>query len=112
MTQAQTIKIDRKSYVLLPRQEYQELLAMAHGVKLPGYPPAANDGNRPALEFARISLARKLIVRRLAAGWTQEQLARKAKVRVETISRLESAKHNPQAATIELIETAFEKAGV
>lgn len=109
---AQTITLDNKTYFILPRQEYQELLARANGAKLPAYPPAAADGSRPALAFSRVSLARKLITRRLAAGWTQEQLARKAKVRVETISRLESAKHKPQAATLELLEGVFKRAGV
>ena len=111
MAQAQTIKLDNKTYVVLPKKEYQDLVARSHGVKLPNYPAAAKDGSRPALEFGRASLTRSLIVRRLQAGWTQEELAKRAGVRVETISRLESGKHHPQAATIEQIEAAFAKAG-
>ncbi|MEX2167690.1 MAG: helix-turn-helix transcriptional regulator [Pirellulales bacterium] len=57
-------------------------------------------------------IARGIIARRIAAGWTQEDLARSAKVSAETISRLEGAKHRPQAATVAKIDEAFKAVGV
>lgn len=103
--------LDNETFVVLPKQEYQDLLAQAHGVSLPAYPKADKRGNRPAVAFGLASIAREIITRRLAAGLSQEELAKRAGVRVETISRLESAKHHPQQATIQKIEKALNKAG-
>jgi ribosome-binding protein aMBF1 (putative translation factor) len=66
------------------------------------------DGNVPPLEYARASLARKLIIQRKARGWSQAELARRADVRLETINRLEKAKHTANPATARKIEAAFE----
>jgi ribosome-binding protein aMBF1 (putative translation factor) len=104
--------LNNETFVLLPREEYQDLLARAHGVTLPEYPRPDRKGRRPAVAFARASIAREIITRRLAAGWTQERLARKAGVRVETVSRLEGAKHHPQQATIDKIDRALTAARV
>jgi DNA-binding XRE family transcriptional regulator len=104
--------LDNETYIMLPKQEYQELVAKAHGIALPAYPRADKIGRRPAVAFALASIAREIITRRLAAGWTQQQLADKAGVRVETISRLEGAKHRPHQATVEKIDKALGKAGV
>jgi len=103
--------LDNETFVVLPKQDYQDLVARSHGVALPAYPRADRKGRRPAIAFARTSVAREIITRRLAAGWTQEKLARRAGVRVETISRLEGAKHQPQQATIEKIDRALTRAG-
>ena len=103
--------LDNETFVLLPKQEYQDLVARAHGAVLPEYPPADRKGRRPAIAFGVASIARDIITRRLAAGWTQDKLAKTAGVRVETISRIEGAKHSPQQATIERIERALAKAG-
>jgi ribosome-binding protein aMBF1 (putative translation factor) len=102
--------LDNETFIVLPTEEYQDLLARAHGQKLPDYPKADRKGRRPAVAFGRASIARDIITRRLAAGWTQEELATRAGLRVETISRLESARHAPQAKTLERIEAALAKA--
>ena len=65
-----------------------------------------------SIRVSRAILARKLIKRRVAAGWTQEALAERAGVRVETISRLESGKHRPHQSTIVKLDEAFEQVGV
>ena len=54
----------------------------------------------------------KLIVERerTALGLTQQQLAKLAGVREETLSRLESGKHSPTVRTVEKIEKALQKA--
>jgi len=64
----------------------------------------------PAVEFARKSLARKLIRRRRAAGLTQADLARRASIRPETLNRIERAKASADVGTVEKIVRALEKA--
>jgi DNA-binding XRE family transcriptional regulator len=76
----------------------------------PDYPPADAQGNRPAVAFARVSIARKIIEARRAAGLSQEELARRAGLRQETISRLESGKHSPTIRTVEKIDAALNRA--
>ncbi len=98
--------------VVIPKGEYEELLVRAAGQTLPSLPKPEKRGIRPAKESIRVLIARGIIARRIAAGWTQEDLARKAKVSTETISRLEGAKHRPQAATVQKIEEAFKQVGV
>jgi DNA-binding XRE family transcriptional regulator len=58
----------------------------------------------PALQFAAADIAREAIHRRIAAGMTQQELAKRVGVRPETISRLESAKHLPRIETMERID--------
>ncbi|MEX0774610.1 MAG: helix-turn-helix transcriptional regulator [Phycisphaeraceae bacterium] len=103
--------IGERRYVAIPEEEWAQTLARAAGVELPAYPPRGKHGY-PAVTTSRVSIAREIISRRLAAGWTQDDLARRAGMRVETVSRLESAKHAPQAATVQRIDAAFKKAGV
>ena len=57
--------------------------------ELPPLPAADTDGNYPAVEYARASLARKLIRDRVAAGLSQGAVAKAAGVTYATISRLE-----------------------
>jgi len=72
-------------------------------------PPPNPDGTY-SLEHVRISLANKMFARRKAAGLTQDQLARRAGVRVETISRLENGLHMPGPATFAKIDRALGRA--
>lgn len=76
--------------------------------ELPEYPAADAEGNRPAAEYARVSIARKIIRDRAAAGLTQQELARRAGVRQETISRLESGKHSPTVRTVDKIDRVLQ----
>lgn len=107
-----TITIKNERFALIPYLEYEELLARAAGEKLPDLPRADKKGNRPASESIRVLVARDIITSRIKAGWTQEELAKRAGVSMETVSRLEGGKHKPQAATMEKIDAAFKKAGV
>jgi DNA-binding XRE family transcriptional regulator len=79
---------------------------------LPPLPPPDADGYYPAVEFAYATLARTLITRRKAAGWTRGQLAEKAGVRKETVNRVESGRHSPNVRTVDRIDAALKKAGV
>jgi DNA-binding XRE family transcriptional regulator len=77
---------------------------------LPPLPAADAQGNRPAIDFARASIAREIVRDRRAAGLTQQELARRAGVRQETISRLESGKHSPTVRTVEKIDAVLQEA--
>jgi ribosome-binding protein aMBF1 (putative translation factor) len=71
---------------------------------MPAIPKAAKDGSVPALEYARADIAREVVRRRIAAGMTQQELARHLGVRVENISQLEAGKHVPRTATMEQLD--------
>jgi len=80
--------------------------------ELPPLPVADERGQYPAVETARVIIARQIIRARKAAGWTQVDLASRAGVRQETISRIETGKHSPGLKTMEKIDRALRKAGV
>ena len=71
---------------------------------LPQLLPADAQGYRPAVPALRAAIARKLIRRRIAAGLSQQELAKRAGIRAETLNRLESGKHAPQRETIARID--------
>jgi DNA-binding XRE family transcriptional regulator len=79
---------------------------------LPALPPADERGQYPAVETARVIIARQIIRGRKAAGWTQAELATRAGVRQETISRIETGKHSPGLKTMAKIDRALKRAGV
>lgn len=108
----QIIRHNGKRYALVEPAELrrlEKLAAAAQGAELPAWPPADADGNRPAVEFARVSIARKIIEQRRALGLSQQELARLAGVRQETISRLESGKHSPTIRTVDKIDAALKR---
>lgn len=112
-TKRQVKTVGGKRFVLIEERELrrlERLAAKAETVKLPEYPPADAKGNRPAVEFARTSIARSIIEARHAAGLTQEQLAKLAGVRQETLCRLETGKHSPTLRTVEKIDRAMQAA--
>lgn len=64
-------------------------------------------GNYPAVEYARASLARKIIKARRMAGLAQAELARRAAIRPETLNRIEKGRTTPDTSTIVKIERAL-----
>lgn len=78
----------------------------------PQLPPRDPDGNYPAAEALRAILAQQIVRRRKAARWTQAQLAAKAGVRPETVSRIESGKDAPDVAAVDRLDRALRGAGV
>ncbi|HVC98652.1 MAG TPA: helix-turn-helix transcriptional regulator [Pirellulales bacterium] len=110
-----------KRFVLVEERELRRLERLAGKAQeadespLPAWPPADEQGRRPALAFARVSIARSIMEERRAAGLTQEELARLAGVRQETICRLESGKHSPTVRTVakidKVLQAALRKAG-
>jgi DNA-binding XRE family transcriptional regulator len=107
--QTQTIMLEGKAYVVLPREEYDRLSGLAKAADLPQLPKPNKRGNYPAVEYSRITLARNLIRDRVEAGLSQRQLADLAGVRVETICRLEAGKHVPSVATVDKIDRAIKR---
>src|SRR2546425_1101426 len=74
----------------------------------PSFPNPDRNGRYPAIEYARVSLARDLIRGRRALNLSQQQLARLAGVRQETISRLETGKHTADPRTVDKLCAAVE----
>jgi ribosome-binding protein aMBF1 (putative translation factor) len=110
----QTVERNGKRFVLVEAGELRRLerlagVAAADDSALPPLPPADEHGNRPAVEYAQASIARSIIAERRQLGLSQEELARLAGVRQETISRLESAKHSPTVRTVEKIDRALKR---
>jgi ribosome-binding protein aMBF1 (putative translation factor) len=75
--------------------------------RLPDLPKADRKGRRPARQAIRATVARSIIRKRLAAGLSQKELATKAGITPETLSRIESGKHRPQTATFDKIVEAL-----
>jgi ribosome-binding protein aMBF1 (putative translation factor) len=79
---------------------------------LPALPAPNADGNLPAEETLDAIVARQIIRRRRAAGWSQAELAARAAVRQETVSCLESGKHAPNVSTVDKLDRVLRAAGV
>jgi DNA-binding XRE family transcriptional regulator len=116
MIQLQRIEVSGQRFVLLPEREYERLCARASedvpltGDDLPPLPKPDANGNFPAIEFARISLARDIVRDRRAAGLTQLELAKRARTRQETISRIESGKYTASVKLIDRIDRVLQAA--
>jgi DNA-binding XRE family transcriptional regulator len=103
-----TLNMNGKTFVLVPDAEYRDLTA-ARAVR-PEFPGADKDGNFPALQTGRVSIAREIIRRRQAVGLSQKALAESAGIRVETLNRIEKAKVTADTATIAKIDRALRRA--
>ena len=103
------ILLEGKPYVIMPRTEYDRLRLLAKAETLPKLPTPDKRGTVPAVEYARASLARKIIQRRAELGLSQKDLAKLAGVRVETLCRIETGKVAASTTTVERIERAFLK---
>ncbi len=66
-------------------------------------------GRRPAAAFILASIAREIVADRKSAGLTQQELAKRAGIRQETLSRIESGKHLPTMKTLKKIDRALGK---
>lgn len=113
MGKVQTLKLKGETYVLVERREYQRLQSLARAAvesEGPELPKTDSDGNYPAIEYARASLARKIIRRRTASSLTQAELARRAGIRSETLNRIEKGKSTPDVTTIEKLVRALDRA--
>jgi len=103
----QTLSLDGRTYVVVPRDEFEALEALA---TMPEFPPPDADGNYPAAEYMRVSIARDIIRERVRLGLSQAELARRAGIRVETLCRIETAQRDAAPATIDKIDRALQAA--
>src|SRR4051812_5826703 len=110
---AGTIQLKGQRFVIVPEAEYDRMRELAREISQgdgPPFPKADSKGNVSAIQYARASLARKLIRDRRRAGVTQLELARRAGIRPETLCRIEKGKSTPDTVTFQKIQRALEKA--
>jgi DNA-binding XRE family transcriptional regulator len=108
-----SLTIGGRRFVVVPEDEFKKLTTgtSASDDGLPPLPQPDSRGNVPAIAYARAGLARKLILGRRAAGWSQAELARRAGVRSETVNRIERGRNTPDMRTFAKLERALRKAG-
>jgi DNA-binding XRE family transcriptional regulator len=102
-----SMKIDGEPYVVLSQAEYDRLAGVVRETPLPLYPEADARGNFPAVDYARISIARDILTARARAGLSQKELAQRAGIRVETLCRLEKGKHSAALETLLALDRAL-----
>ncbi len=114
MFRTQTIEIGGTRLIVMTERDYADLTKAAKTASkddgLPAFPRADKDGNTPAIDFARASIARDIIRERRVLGLSQQELADRAGVRQETLSRIETGKHTASVPTIEKIDRALKAA--
>jgi DNA-binding XRE family transcriptional regulator len=101
------MQIDGEPYVILSQAEYERLAGVVRETPLPMYPEPDERGNYPAVDYARVSIARDIVTARARAGLSQKELAERAGVRVETLCRLEKGKHSASLKTLLAIDRAL-----
>jgi DNA-binding XRE family transcriptional regulator len=112
----QRIEVAGRRFVLVEEAEYERLCARAGGTVplsdegLPPLPKPDKHGRFPAVQYARISLARDIIRDRRRAGLTQQKLAGLVGARQETISRIENGKHTASPRLVDKIDRTLKKA--
>ena len=112
----QRIEVAGQRFVLVEEGEFERLCAQASetvpldDAGLPPLPKPDKHGRFPALEYVRVSLARDVIRDRRAAGLTQQDLAKRAGTRQETISRIESGNYTASRKLIDRIDRALSAA--
>jgi DNA-binding XRE family transcriptional regulator len=110
----QRIEVEGKRFVLLEESEYERLCREADVAAnvadedLPPFPEPDKNGRLPALQYARVALARDLIRARKGVGLSQQELSRLAGLRQETISRLETGKYTARPGTVDKIMRSIE----
>ena len=106
---AKRVVVQGKRMVMLAEREFDRLLMKAEEWE-PLMPERNADGTYPAVEYARASLARKIIRHRRRLGLSQAELARRAGIAAETLNRIEQGKRTPSVASIEKIDKALREA--
>ena len=103
------VTVKGKRMVMLEEAEFDRLLLKADEWE-PLLPEPDADGNRPALEFLQVSIARTIIRQRRRLGLTQADLARRAGIRPESLNRIEQGRVSPAVRTVEKIDRVLKEA--
>ncbi len=77
---------------------------MGDSMNMPKFPKPDRNGCRPMIESVWVVMAQQLIKDRKQAGLSQIELAKRAGLRQETISRIESGKVTPTIKTMQALE--------
>ena len=104
-----TFEVKGTKFLVIERAEYERLKELAKAAALPALPRPDAEGNVPAVQFARATIARNIIRDRVAAGLSQKELARLARIRVETLCRVETGKHTPSVETVQSIDRVLRR---
>jgi transcriptional regulator with XRE-family HTH domain len=92
---AQRLRVGNRKFVLVPESEYRRWVK------------DTETPLRDAVDFAKAGIGRDLKRKREKAGLTQSQVAAKAGIRMETLSRLENGHGNPTVGTVRRILRAL-----
>ena len=103
------VRLGGDEWTILPRSEYDRLVRLARVAEMPPLPKPDASGTFPAVDYARASIARRIVGERMMAGLSQKDLAARAGVRVETLCRIEKGYHTASTTTIAKIERALLK---
>jgi DNA-binding XRE family transcriptional regulator len=106
---ARRVRIKGKRKVLLDEADYQALLRKAD-LWEPDLPAPDADGNYPALQALAVLQARDILRARRELGLSQVELARRARIRPETLNRIEQGRNKPSVPTIAKIDRALREA--
>ena len=105
------LEIEGRHYVVLEETEYEHLCQATGQAlepdELPAFPKPDRRGRFPAVEYARVSLARDLIRDRRALGLVNSNWLAWPKCD-ETISRLETGKHSADPRTVDKLCEALD----
>ena len=91
----QEMTVGRETFCVVRKSDYEKLARKAEGPYV------------DAVEFANQSIGRSLRRKRVKAGLKQADVAAKAGIRIETLSRIESGKGNPTVATVKAVLKAL-----
>jgi ribosome-binding protein aMBF1 (putative translation factor) len=78
----------------------------------PELPPKDSDGTRPALETVRAILGQKVMAMRKSAGLTRAELARRARVKIDSLAQIERGEGSPNPTITKKIDRALKRAGM
>ena len=106
---AKRVVVKGKRMVMMEEIEFDRLMRKADEFE-PLLPDPLPNGNYPAGEYLRASLAIKIIRHRRRLGLTQAELARRAGIRPESLNRIEQNHVEPSIRTVDKIDRALREA--
>lgn len=102
------VRIKGKRMVVLPQEEFEELLRKADLWEPPV--PAPDERGLYPLSALAVVQARDILRSRRKLGWSQAELARRAGIRPETLNRIEQGTNKPSVPTMTKIDRALRMA--